>query len=282
MKLLRKIAQRSVDPLFYRIKFRRLVRRFRRFDEGTVVTDLDALGSVSRVTIVVAHPDDEVFCSGIICELKDRGAFVRILCLTRGEGGPTGSNTREKLGAIRETEMRASCSTLDVDELLFLGHVDPLAKEFRVFAPEVAVSELAAQIHPFLNDSDLVISHGSSGEYWHPGHLLVFDATGASLTFPEKEGPGWLTFLARNFDHPIQKLVNNDDPAFLRIDVTAHSDRRERAIESHRSQLGLFGRFAGGDYRGFIRKTGLESYALRRIGKLQIAETADKSKGQYD
>lgn len=282
MKLFRKIAQRSVDPLFYRIKFRRFVRRFRSFDENPVVTDLDALGPISNVTIVVAHPDDEVFCSGIICELKKRGASIRVLCLTRGEGGPTGSNSREELGAIREAEMRASCSALGVDDLLFLGHIDPLAKEFRVFAPKVALSELAEQIYPFLADSDLVISHGSSGEYWHPGHLLVFDGVGESLGSAEKEGPAWLTFLAADFDHPIQKLINKDDPAFLRIDVAAHSGQREKAIKSHQSQLGLFGRFAGGDYREFIRKTSLESYALHRPGKLQIAETADKGESQND
>lgn len=282
MKLVRLISQRLFDPLFYRRRYRRFLRRFRSPGHQLPVEKIGDLGAISSATVFVAHPDDEVFCSGLICELKDTGTFVRVVCLTRGEGGPTGGNTREALGRIRETEMRESCAAIGVDELVFLDHVDPVAKEFRVFAPGVSVEHLAKQVAPFLSEVDLVVTHGSSGEYWHPGHLLVFDATRCALNGAEDERPAWMTFLASDPTHPIPNLVNKDDSTFLRIDVSRYYERRVKALGSHSSQLGLFGRFAEGDHTDFVRKTSIESYALRRVGLLQISETADEGEREND
>lgn len=262
MSILKKISQRSVDPTFYRKKFRDAVRPLRRIEESEPLTDPGALGPVEKVAVVIAHPDDEVFCSGLLCELVERGAEITVLCLTRGEGGPTGGASRSELGRVREGEMRESCSLLGVAELEFLDFVDPVAKEYRVFAPDVSVPELASRLLPFLGRADLVISHGSGGEYWHPAHVLVHDAVKRAVEdCPAAE---WVTFLARRPDHPIPRLVNRDDPEFLRIDVSRWEERREAALACHRSQLGLFGRFVDGDYRDFIRKTSVESYARKK------------------
>ncbi len=282
MKFFRIISQRSVDPFFYRRRYRRIRRRFRKLRNQPSAENIGSIGPIRTVTVFVAHPDDEVFCSGLICELKDSGAFVRVVCLTRGEGGPTGGNTRDELGSIRETEMLESCTALGVDDVVFLGHVDPVAKEFRVFAPAVSKEELALEVVPFFRESDLVLSHGSCGEYWHPAHLLVFDATRSAMEKIGRGGPAWFTFLAVDPEHPIPSLINKDDSVFLRIDVSRHFERREKALEAHGSQLGLFGRFAGGDHSDFVRKTGIESYALWRAGSLQVPETADEGESEHD
>ncbi|HRQ89261.1 MAG TPA: PIG-L family deacetylase, partial [Bacteroidia bacterium] len=174
--LLRKICQRLTDPFCYRKWIRVLLRGFRSFDDGGAGLESGCFRGLRHATVVIAHPDDESFCSGLICALKQQGTTVAVLCMTKGEGGPAGGHPREQLGQVREQEMRKACEELKVDELVFLGHIDPLGGEYRVFAPEVSAADLADQLLPHLEKTGLIISHGSSGEYWHPGHILVYEA----------------------------------------------------------------------------------------------------------
>ena len=41
----------------------------------------------SDVVVVIAHPDDEVFASGTLCLLAERGFKIALVCVTDGEGG---------------------------------------------------------------------------------------------------------------------------------------------------------------------------------------------------
>lgn len=281
MKLLRKISQRLSDPVFYRKRTRQFLRGFRHFDDE-VSQRLGSLSGVTSAVVVVAHPDDEVFCSGLLCELGLTGASRRILCLTKGEGGPRGEHPREALGRVRAEEMRRACEVLGIDELIFLGHIDPEGKGYRVFAPEVSPDDLAAQIRPHLRGADLVISHGSGGEYWHPAHLLVHQAVKLALQDESLlDGPTWISFSARQPDHPLPELVNWDDEAFLILDASRHERLRLRALDCHRTQLGLFSKFARGEHADFIRLTSVEAYSLQRRGSgLQIPEAPDEGEGQ--
>jgi LmbE family N-acetylglucosaminyl deacetylase len=284
MQVLRKICERLTDPVFYRKRLRGALRGFRSFEDAEAPFRSGRFGGIASVAVVVAHPDDEVFCSGLICELKEHGAHVRVLCLTKGEGGPCGGHPREELGRVRAEEMKRACDVLGVDELVFLGHVDPEGKGYKVFAPDVGAADLAAQLRPHLAGRDLVVSHGSGGEYWHPAHLLVFEAVRAALPGAEEdEGPTWLSFSARRPEHPLQELVNWDDEAFLTLDGTRHERARRRALDCHRTQLGLFSKFAKGDHGDFVRYTAIETYALQRRGRaLQIPEAADEGEGERD
>lgn len=272
IQLVQKFFQRITDPLFYRKKARDLLRGFRSFDDEKKQLRLESLPELSRAVVIVAHPDDEIFCSGLICEIARRGCFVTVLCLTRGEGGLSDGYDREKLGEIRSLEMQCSCDELGVSELVFLGHIDPIAKGFKVYAPDVTVEALAEQIREYVDGVDLILSHGSSGEYWHPAHLLVFNAVKQVVESLAGPSPTWMTFLARQIGHPLPDLVNWDDPAFLRVDCTPYDAARKRSLECHRSQLGLFGRFAGGDHHDFIRLTSREAYALQKWGALTSPE----------
>ena len=88
MQLLVKACHRLTDPVFYRKQFRRLSRVFKKETGIAEYQSLDSLGVVpSNVVVVVAHPDDEVFCSGLLIQLVEHGAHVKVLCLTKGEGG---------------------------------------------------------------------------------------------------------------------------------------------------------------------------------------------------
>lgn len=265
MSLKHKIRQRLSDPVFYQKKLRDLLRPLRRFADKPEYGSLDdePFSKVKKALLVIAHPDDEIFCSGLLLQLIERGCEVNIACLTKGEGGPTGGNaSREELGKFREKEMQESCRVLGVKELTFLGHIDPKAKGYRVFAPDIPPIELAKQIVPLIDEVDLLISHGSDGEYWHAGHLLVFKAARIAMESLKKK-PLWLTILARQPDHPIPHLVNWDDEANFSLDVSEQKGKRLESLECHQSQLALFEKFGSGKYVEFIEKTGRENYSLR-------------------
>ncbi len=255
------------------------MRGLRSFEDQTGSNELDQLPRFNRAVVVVAHPDDEVFCSGLILELKSRGCRVDVMCVTKGEGGPCGEHPREKLGVIREREMRRSCDVLGITDLIFLGHVDPIAVGFKSFAPEVSSNRLANEVMLNLSGADLVISHGSSGEYWHPANLLVFTAIKEIFDSGQCAEAFWMTFLARQPDHPLPRLVNWDDAAFLSIYDPRHQEKRLRSLACHESQLGLFGQFADGDFGDFIRKTCRESYSLQHAGGLEIPKSGYEGEG---
>ena len=269
MSLNHKIRQRLSDPVFYEKRFRDFVRPFRKFRDNPKYTSLadSPVSNADTALLVIAHPDDEVFCSGLLLQLVESGCEIIVACVTRGEGGPTGNGvTREKLGEIREKEMRASCEKLGIHELRFMGHIDPVAKGYRVFAPDVSAKQLAEQLRPFLTGVDLVISHGSNGEYWHAAHLLVHKAVriGLSDLHQNEKRLCWLTMLARQPDHAIPKMINWDDEADISLDVSALHEKRLSAFECHATQLKLFEKFARGTHIDFITKTARENY---RLGK---------------
>jgi len=265
MSLSRKIRQRLTDPVFYYKRFRDWLRPLRHFADQPKFNSLNdkPFCNIRKALLVVAHPDDEIFCSGLLIRLIEIGCEVKVACLTKGEGGPTGNSaTREELGKVREQEMRNSCRVLGVREVTFLGHIDPTAKGYRVFAPGVSSRELAKQLAPFLEGVDLLISHGSNGEYWHAAHLLVFRAVRCAIKQIRK-APCWLTMLARQPGHPMPRLVNWDDQADLSLDVSGLREKRLESFECHQSQLALFERFCGGSPVDFIQKTNRENYSLR-------------------
>ena len=112
-------------------------------------------------------------------------------------------------------------------------------------------------------DTDLVISHGTNGEYWHAGHLLAHHAVKKTLAALPESPPMWLTILARQPEHPLPDMVNWDDEAHLSLDVSNHHEKRLAAFECHATQLGLFEKFADGPHIDFIKKTSRENYRLR-------------------
>jgi len=123
-------------------------------------------------------------------------------------------------------------------------------------------------------------SHGSSGEYWHPAHLLVFEAMESALGASSSGKPAWLTVMARDRSHALPGLINCDDEAHLQIDVSLHNEKQAAALNCHETQLELFRRWIEGTPDEFIERFPQESYCLRRPGELEIAEATDIGKGE--
>ena len=191
-----------------------------------------------RVTLVVAHPDDEVFCSGLICALADRGAEITLACFTRGEGGITEEVKITELAALRESELRKAADILGIKELHFLGYIDPVPRRGTCHEPEHDPATLSSDLRALFvtTEPDLIITHGSSGEYWHPGHILLHDYVRSAAPTETT----LVSFNAFNAEHPIPEIINEDDRADFRCDARPYAERRERALRCHESQLGVF------------------------------------------
>jgi LmbE family N-acetylglucosaminyl deacetylase len=223
-----------------------------------------------------AHPDDEtMFAGGMLAWAARQGLTVRILGVTRGQGGEVGDppvTTQEQPGETREAELRCAGEALGVASVDFLPFVDPLVTHTGTDpAPSTALFRIAAGPEEFERAiveviravrADLLLTHGTNGEYGHPQHVYTnetvrraFDSAGDGARFPgagEPYAPAalytWAAYFPTGDVERLERLLNQDDPAewFLALD-DGLLDRKERAALCHRSQLALFLRRSEGE-----------------------------------
>ena len=202
---------------------------------------------MTDVLCIVAHPDDETrLCGGVIAHLTRRRVQVKLLCLTRGEGGELGEPPlaeRTNLGQIREHELRCAARALGIHAVNFLGYVDPIVgTDNEIYAPvhnpEKLTGQLAAQIR--LHSPAAVLTHGSNGEYGHPAHLLLHQLTRRAVEAIGPNQPLLYSFSAHFPRHGYPRLVNRSDPAHLIVDVEPVINQVIVAAECHRTQHALF------------------------------------------
>jgi LmbE family N-acetylglucosaminyl deacetylase len=198
-----------------------------------------------------AHPDDEtMLAGGTLALLAQNGAAMHYLCATRGEGGEVGEPplcTQEQLGEVREKELVCAVRALGGRSLTFLGYVDPrVGPENSLFAYSDNLTLLAGQVAASIRQFDIqvVISHGSNGEYGHPAHQLTHQAARIAVESLGEDGPEFYTTAAIFPDHPRPRLANQDDPADLVLDVSPVLSQKTQAALCHRTQHALFVRHA--------------------------------------
>jgi len=168
-----------------------------------------------RLTLMVvfAHPDDESFgIGGTMARYGDDPAVqVVLVCATRGEAGEISDPALadpERLGEVREGELRCACRRLRVDRLHFLGYRDsgmagtPENQDPRSLAMANS-DEVAGRITALirLERPDVVVTHDESGGYGHPDHIAVHHHTKAAFfaaadptCHPEQIEAGWAPF----------------------------------------------------------------------------------------
>ncbi|HLW86873.1 MAG TPA: PIG-L family deacetylase [Terriglobales bacterium] len=78
------------------------------------------------ILLVVAHPDDETGVSAYLAKLLDQHKRIEVVYLTHGEAGHNnmGPERGPSLGAVRETEVRHSLTSLGIDNVWFLDGRD--------------------------------------------------------------------------------------------------------------------------------------------------------------
>jgi LmbE family N-acetylglucosaminyl deacetylase len=142
---------------------------------------------MARFTLMAAfaHPDDESFGLGgtLAGYGHDPNVRVILVCATRGEAGEISDPklaTHERLGEVRERELRCACELLGVDDLYFLGYRDSgMAgaaenQDPRALAmadPEEAVGRIVAHIRR--ERPDVLVTFDETGGYGHPDHVAI-------------------------------------------------------------------------------------------------------------
>lgn len=203
-----------------------------------------------RIVAVAAHPDDETaFAGGILARYAAAGSEVWIVAVTRGEGGEVGEPPlcrEDELGIVREAELRAAVAALGARDVVFLDFVDPRIPVGAEGRPiDATLDELATAIQSALTrlQPDLVLTHGSNGEYGHPQHVFTHQAVRAVLdSWPNAHRPELFTWCASHPDPQNARLINQDDPADLIVDVTPWLDRKVAALACHQTQLAMMRR----------------------------------------
>lgn len=202
----------------------------------------------AAILAVLAHPDDELFCSGLLCKAVESGLVVHLAYLTRGEGGAPADGrewTVAAVAATREREARTAAETIGAASVQFLGYVDPPpattgeeqpGNSYELFEPEHDPVQLTQRLRALIDElmPVVVITHGSNGEYGHPAHRLLNRALRALLDGDERIG--LIGFNAGLSTHRLPMLLNTGDPVDFSVDVRPWASARAQSLRAHRTQ----------------------------------------------
>lgn len=236
-----------------------------------------------RLTLMAvhAHPDDEVITTGgVLARAASEGKRTVLVCATRGEVGQIVDpeldrpDVRERLGEVREEELRRACEILGVQDLYFLDYHDsgmagtPENEDPRAFAnadPKEAAGRLVAIMRR--TRPDVVITYDAKGGYGHPDHIAThratidaFHAAGDPEQYPEAGAPwrprklyyvGWPRSEMRRMRQVMEEagreawfdeeFIENfgvpDEDITAVVDVRACVPKLIEALRAHRTQI---------------------------------------------
>lgn len=125
-----------------------------------------------KILLVFAHPDDETFAmGGTIAQLAKADNSITLICATKGEEGEVGEppvTTKEKLGEVREQELRDAAEVIGISTIHFLGYRDATLKDVPSHELEEKVFALFLKEKP-----DLVFTFDKKGGSLHPDHIKI-------------------------------------------------------------------------------------------------------------
>ena len=251
---------------------------------------------------VHAHPDDESSGTGGLLRLAaEQGHTTVLVTCTNGDLGdvkdrrlrlqPRDNPTdRQRLAAVRHTELRKAAAILGVTHLYALGYHDSgmhgweTNAEPRSFA-QAKVEAVAGQLVQIMRQHrpDVVVTYDEQGGYGHPDHIMAHRVTMAALNaaadatrFPEAGAPWqvrkvYYTAWARSdalralkMMHLLRQKTRLRDPDFdpqsigcpdelitTRVHVRPVLRAKWQALFAHRSQMHQFDFFWW-----FVRLTG--------------------------
>jgi len=140
---------------------------------------------------VFAHPDDELFCAGLLAHSAAAGARVTLATATSGDAGRVLDPTMETvadLADLRRAELRLSCARLGIDPPRSLGFCDSgrgdrLRRDEPRALVNVDIREIARAILDLIGElrPRVVLTHEPLGGYYHPDHVVVHRAVTAAF-----------------------------------------------------------------------------------------------------
>jgi LmbE family N-acetylglucosaminyl deacetylase len=216
-----------------------------------------------RLLAVTAHPDDESLgMGGTLAKSAAEGVEVSVLAATRGERGRYRDGKEhpgpEKLGRIREAELRAAARELGVREVAFLDYLDA---ELDRAEPRQAVDRVASHLRRLR--PHVVLTFGPEGAYGHPDHIAISQFTTAALVRAAEPGAdgadghavsklyyiAWPPGTWAAYEKAFKRLVSRVDGVerqatpwpdwsiTTRIDTAACWQAVWRAVQCHESQM---------------------------------------------
>jgi len=206
---------------------------------------------MATILAISAHPDDEsLFGGGTLAMFAAQGHDVYILETTRGEGGEVGEpplTTQEELGAYREQEARKAASALGVRDIFFLPYIDPYMEINGIArAIDTPLEEFTQAIEEYIKrlQPDLIVTHGSNGEYGHPQHIYTHRAARLALSNGFRDA-ALLSWCAWYEPAERARILNRDDRADIVLNVTPWLETKVNAALCHHTQHAMFLRNSG-------------------------------------
>jgi LmbE family N-acetylglucosaminyl deacetylase len=189
---------------------------------------------------LLAHPDDEFFCAGLLAAVASRGFPLQLAYWTRGEGG--GSPGRRLIwGCLprswhyRAREARRAGVVLGARSVDFLGTVDPTPIGNKAFAPDEPLESVVGKIDRLIAryQPELLFTHGTDGEYGHAAHRRLHEVA--------REFSGRLALASFAAAHPrAPRYANRSDPADFIFDSRPFNRQKMEILRAHRSQKMVF------------------------------------------
>jgi LmbE family N-acetylglucosaminyl deacetylase len=202
----------------------------------------DAVSEVSRVLVIVAHPDDVDYgAAGTVASWTSSGVEVAYCIVTDGDaGGFDASVPRSAIAGIRQEEQRKAAAVVGVTDVEFLGYPDgrltvglPLRRDIARVIRRVRPDRVVVQ-SPV---RDLRSMYGS-----HPDHTAAAEAAMCAV-YPDARNPFAHPELLREEGleaHTVAQVwvMSPNDRADHYIDITDHFEQKLAALSAHTSQTG--------------------------------------------
>jgi len=206
-----------------------------------------------RIMTFFAHPDDEIAVGGTLLASRKAGHKLVMVCLTKGEAGPTGGLVeQDQLGETRALELAKVAQILGAEKLELFDFPDSGLSGISLDTLKGVALEMIRKHQP-----DYIISYDSRvGLYGHPDHRKVSKAM--EEVFLEYRGKS---------DFPVKKLYQvtlspkqinialqlapgfkrnypKDGPSLPRPDfavkTTPYFSTLEKMMEAHATQQEVF------------------------------------------
>jgi LmbE family N-acetylglucosaminyl deacetylase len=196
---------------------------------------------VSRVLVIVAHPDDVDFgAAGTVARWTDAGIDVVYCIVTDGDaGGSDPSISRPEMATLRRYEQTAAAGRVGVRDLRFLGYPDGRVEPTLGLRKDLA--RVIRQVRP-----DRVLCPSPERDYVrpgisHPDHRAVGSAA-LDAVYPDARNPFAFPDLLAG-EHleawTVREVwINGSGAPTHYVDVTKTFPRKMAALRAHVSQVG--------------------------------------------
>ncbi len=224
-----------------------------------------------KFLLVFAHPDDETFSSGgTIAKLTSMGHKVNLATATRGEEGMVGDppiTTKEKIGEVREQELRNAAKILGISKIYFLGFWDGRLRYIKNKEIDEKILKVVKKEKP-----DVIITFDKFGGSNHPDHKAISRAATRVFEQYKKEATKHVrlyhTASPRSMIKKFEKMGlgynafgkvkgTKDSEITTLVDIKETKEIKIKALKEHKTQHKDWERFlerkdwSGSDYELF-------------------------------